>query len=114
EADAWFQQSDTPGLEGDDGAVGFGVNLPNTAGVRGGVAVKEIERNFNPALGYVVRSDVRDTAFDVGFSKFFSGDTLQRLYAGIDAQRFDLLGGGLQSEQVLFRLIELETHQRDG
>lgn len=114
EADAWLQQSDTPGLVGDDAAFGFGVNLPNTAGMRGGFAVKEIERNFNPALGYVVRSDVRDTAFDVGFSKFFSGATLQRLYAGVDAQRFDWLDGGLQSEQVLFRLIELETHQRDG
>jgi hypothetical protein len=114
EADAWMQQSDTPGRVGDDGAFGFGVNLPNTAGMRGGISVKEIERNFNPALGYVVRSDVRDTAFDVGFSKFFSGATLQRLFTGIDAQRFDLLDGGLQSEQFLFRLAELETHQRDG
>jgi hypothetical protein len=114
EGDAWFQQSETPGLEGEDGAFGFGLSLPNTAGMRGGIAVKEIERNFNPALGFINRGDVRDTAFDAGFTKFFSGDTLQRLYAGVDAQRFDLLGGGLQSEQILFRLIELETHQREA
>ena len=38
EADAWYQQSDTPGLVGDDAAFGFGVNMPNTAGFRGGVS----------------------------------------------------------------------------
>ncbi len=115
EADAWYQQSDTPGLAGDDAAFGFGVNLPNTAGFRGGFSLKEIERNFNPALGFISRADVRDTAFDVGYTKFFEGDTLQRMNFGIDAQRFDLLdGGGRQSENIVFRLLELETHTRDA
>jgi len=115
EADAWYQQSDTPGLVGDDAAYGVGVNMPNTAGFRGGFSVKEIERNFNPALGFINRADVRDTAFDVGYTRFYEGDTLQRMNVGLDAQRFDLLnGGGLQSEQVVFKLIELETHTRDA
>jgi hypothetical protein len=115
EADAWYQQSDTPGLLGDDAAFGFGVNMPNTAGFRGGASIKEIERNFNPALGFISRADVRDTAFDVGYTKFFEGDTLQRMNFGLDAQRFDLLdGGGRQSENVVFKLLELETHTRDA
>ena len=114
EADAWYQQSDTPGLPGDDSAFGFGVSSPNTAGVRGGVAVKEIGANFNPALGYINRDGVRDTAFDVGYTKFFSGRTLQKLNFGIDGQRFDLLdGGGRQSDQLVFKLIDLETNARD-
>ena len=115
EADAWYQQSETPGLVDDDAAFGFGVNMPNTAGFRGGFSVKEIERNFNPALGFISRADVRDTAFDVGYTRFFEGDTLQRLNLGLDAQRFDLLdGGGLQSENIVFKLLELETHTRDA
>ena len=114
EADAWYQQSDTPGFVGDDAAFGFGVSLPNTAGFRGGFSVKEVERNFNPALGFISRSDVRDTAFDVGYTRFFSGGTLQRLIVGLDAQRFDLLDGGRQSEQLVFKLIDLETNTRDG
>ena len=93
EADAWYQQSETPGLVDDDAAFGFGVNMPNTAGFRGGFSVKEIERNFNPALGFISRADVRDTAFDVGYTRFYEGDTLQRLNFGLDAQRFDLLDG---------------------
>lgn len=115
EADAWYQQSDTPGLVGEDSAFGFGIASPNTAGVRGGVFVKEIEENFNPALGFISRHGVRDTAFDVGYTKFFSGRTLQRLNFGIDGQRFDLLdGGGRQSDQLVFKLIDLETNARDG
>jgi hypothetical protein len=115
EADAWYQQSDTPGLVGDDAAFGFGVNLPNTAGLRGGASIKEIERNFTPALGFISRADVRDTAFDVGYTKFFEGDTLQRMNFGLDAQRFDLLGGGgRQSENIVFKLLEMETHTRDA
>ena len=115
EADAWYQQSETPGLVDDDAAFGFGVNMPNTAGFRGGFSLKEIERNFNPALGFISRADVRDTAFDVGYTRFFEGDTLQRLNLGLDAQRFDLLdGGGLQSENIVFKLLELETHTRDA
>ena len=115
EADAWYQQSDTPGLVDDDAAFGFGVNMPNTAGFRGGFSLKEIERNFNPALGFISRADVRDTAFDVGYTRFYEGDTLQRLNLGLDAQRFDLLdGGGLQSENIVFKLLELETHTRDA
>ena len=115
EADAWYQQSDTPGLVDDDAAFGLGVNMPNTAGFRGGFSVKDIERNFNPALGFISRADVRDTAFDVGYTRFYEGDTLQRLNLGLDAQRFDLLdGGGLQSENIVFKLLELETHTRDA
>ncbi|HUQ53977.1 MAG TPA: carbohydrate binding family 9 domain-containing protein [Gammaproteobacteria bacterium] len=115
EADAWYQQSETPGLVGDDAAFGIGVNMPNTAGLRGGFAVKEIERNFNPALGFISRADVRDMAFDVGYTKFFTGGKVQRLNAGVDWQRFDLLnGGGRQSDQVVFKLLELETPARDA
>ena len=77
------------------------------------LAVNEIGANFNPALGYVNRDGVRDTAFDVGYTKFFSGRTLQKLNFGIDGQRFDLLdGGGRQSDQLVFKLIVVESGQQ--
>jgi hypothetical protein len=113
EADAWLQQSDTPGLQGDDRAFGYGVSLPNNTGFRGGIAVKEIEANFNPAMGYVNRANIRDTAFDIGFTRFVSSGQLQQIYMGLDAQRVDLLDGGLQSESLVARLLELETNARD-
>ncbi len=113
EADAWFQQSDTAGLNGDDTAFGLGLRSPNSTGVRGGVGYKEVEQNFNPAMGFVNRTNIRDVFGDVGYTHFFGGGPLQTLYTGIDAERIETLGGGLQSESFIFRLLEVEASTRD-
>jgi hypothetical protein len=114
EADAWFQQSDTPGLDGDDASFGFGLRMPNATGLRGRMAYKEVQRNFNPAMGYINRADVRDLTADVGYTHFFGGDVWQTAFAGIDAQRIERLEGGLQSQALVYRLLELQTNTRDG
>ena len=51
ESEAWYQQSSTDGREGNDAAWGIRAWSPNTAGFRGGVGIKQVEANFNPALG---------------------------------------------------------------
>jgi len=114
EGDAWYMQSDTPGLDGDDSAFGFGLSSPNNTGLRGGVGFKEIQANFNPAMGYINRSDIRDYTADIGYTHFFRDSFLQTAFAGIDAQRINVIDGGLQSEAVVLRLLELETNSRDG
>jgi hypothetical protein len=113
EADAWYQQSDTPGLNGDNAAFGIGVRLPNSTGWRGGVAFKEVQKNFNPAMGYINRTDIRDYAGDFGFTRFFTGGILQTVFSGIDFTRTNNISGGLQSEIAQFRLVEAETNTRD-
>ncbi|MES2603859.1 MAG: hypothetical protein V4603_02920, partial [Pseudomonadota bacterium] len=113
EGDAWFQQSDTPGLNGDDAAYGFGLRLPNNTGWRSGLGFKEVQKNFNPAMGYINRTDIRDYYADVGYTKFFQGRFIQTVYAGIDADRINKIDGGLQSEILMFRLLEAETNTRD-
>ena len=113
EADAWFQQSDTETIDGADSAFGIGVQMPNNSGLRGSFGIKEIEANFNPALGFVNRRDVRDTSATLGYTLFTGGDFLQSIYTGIDAQRIDSLDGGLQTEVFLARLVELENNSRD-
>lgn len=84
EADAWYQISDTPGLVGDDASFGFGLRLPNNTGWRSRMAYKEVQKNFNPAMGYVNRSNIRDLTADLGFTYFFGGEFLQSVFAGID------------------------------
>lgn len=112
EGEAWYQVSDTPGLEGDDAAFGVGLRSPNAAGLRGGVGFKEIERNFNPALGYVNRTDIRDYTADLGYTRFFRGARIQSWFAGLDAQFVDGIGGDRQSEVLVYRLSEIETSSR--
>jgi hypothetical protein len=110
QADAWFQRTDTEGLTGEDSAFGLGVRLPNNTGWRGGVVVKQLENNFLPALGFVSRSDVRDTAIDGGYTYFPRTRFVQSMFFGADAQRVSFLDGGLQSEVILGRLLEIRNN----
>jgi hypothetical protein len=114
EGDVWYQQSDTPGLDGDDAAFGFGLRMPNNTGLRSGIGVKEVQRNFNPAMGYVNRSDIRDYTLDLGYTHFFGGEILQTGFSGVQVQRINVLGGDLQSEEVAINLLQLETNTRDN
>jgi hypothetical protein len=100
EAGAWYQRSDTPGLEGDDAALGVGVSVPSNAKFRGGLAVREVEKNFNPALGFISRRDVRDYMGHVAYTYRPLGGYWQSVYFGIDGQRIEGLSGGLQSQQI--------------
>ena len=114
EADAWFLQSDTEGLSGDDRAYGLGLGAPNRSGLRWGVATKEIQRNFNPALGYVNRAGVRDRTAGAGYTHFFRGGPFASWFAGIDAQRIEHLDGELQTQVITVTPLEIENRSRDS
>ncbi len=114
ESDAWFQQSETPGLKGEDSAFGIGFRMPKNTGMRAGIGYKEVGKNFNPAMGFVNRTNVQDLFGDIGYTHFFArGGFLQSAFSGIDAQRIETIGGGLQSEAIQFRLLEVEANTRD-
>jgi len=113
ESDAWYQVSNTPGLSTDNAAYGFGLRSPNNTGLRAGLGFKEVQRNFNPAMGYINRTNIRDYSADAGYTHYFTNNIFQTAYVGIDAQRINGLDGGLQSEVLAFRLLELEANTRD-
>ena len=113
EADAWFLQSDTEGLSGDDRAFGLGLRAPNRSGLRWGLAAKEVQRNFNPALGYVNRAGIRDRTADFGYTHHFRGGPIASWFATIDAQRIELLDGGLQTQVVTITPLEIDSRSRD-
>lgn len=114
QTDAWYQVSDTPGLSGEDAAYGLAIRMPQTAGVRWRAAFKEVQSNFNPAMGYVNRSNIRDFTADIGYTHFFDSDLLQSVFFGVDAQRIEIIDGGLQSETFSFRLLELQNNANDS
>ena len=114
EGAAWYQQSDTEGLTGKDAAYGASLQLANTEFWRGAVGYKVLEENFNPALGFVDRVGVRNYSLELGYRHRPSNHFLRSIYAGVDAQRFERLGGGLQSQSLNFRLLELENHAGDS
>lgn len=115
QGDFFYQQSDTPGLQGDDASYGFGIRLPQSEGFRTRVGYKVVEENFNPAMGFVNRSNISDLTADLGYTYFFPrGGYLQSAFAGLDMQRIEVLDGDLQSEVLAWRLLELESNSRDS
>lgn len=114
EGNIWYQQSDTPGLDGDDASWGASVSSPNNSGLRGELALKEVQRNFNPALGFVNRTNVRDYTARAGYTHFYDSELFQQSYSGLDVFRGEIISGGLQSQVLKFRLLEMETNSRDS
>ena len=105
EGNLWYQQSDTPGLDGDDASWGASVSSPNNSGLRGELGIKEVQRNFNPALGFVNRTNVRDFTSRLGYTHFYNSDLFQQSYSGLDVFRGEVIDGGLQSQVLKFRLL---------
>ena len=113
EGAAWYQQSSTAGLAGKEAAYGLSLDLVSTEFWRGALGYKVLEENFNPALGFVDRAGVRNYSLELGFRHRPSNRFIRSIYAGLDAQRFERLTGGLQSQSLTFRLLELENHAGD-
>ncbi|MEQ1579966.1 MAG: DUF5916 domain-containing protein [Steroidobacteraceae bacterium] len=108
EAEAWYQQSSTEGVTGDDAAYGLRIGMPNEAGFRAGAGMKVIEQNFYPALGFVNNAGIRDYTFETRYTKRMGG-YLQAAYGTLDVQRIELIEGGLQSQVATLRPLVLES-----
>jgi hypothetical protein len=114
EGAVWYQKSDTEGSDGDDTAFGVSLSSPNAEGFRGGIAYKEIEENFFPALGFVNRVNVSDLTAEIGFTAFPGGDRIRSVFSGIDYQRIETLAGDLQTQAITIRAVELENQNSDA
>ncbi len=114
ESEIWYQQSDTEGVSGDDAAWGLRLQSPNSIGLRGGVGVKEIQRNFYPALGFVNNTGIRDHTAYVGYTRRSDSRLLRTLYSGAELQHIRFIDGGLQTESLKLRALEIETDAGDA
>ncbi|MEE3198159.1 MAG: DUF5916 domain-containing protein [Pseudomonadota bacterium] len=113
EADLWYQQSDTEGIDGEDGAWGAKIRAPNNTGFKGELGVKEVQANFIPALGYINRRDIRDYTFEAGYTYRSRGSGIRSIYGGGAVQRVERLSGGLQSQVASLRLdIQNQTNDK--
>jgi hypothetical protein len=58
EASGWFLTQNRPGVSGGTSAFGLGVELPNDRWF-GGINAREVQADFDPAVGFVARRDYR-------------------------------------------------------
>ena len=113
EGAAWYQQTDTPGFDGDDAAFGVSLGAPNTEGWKGYVDYREIQANFNPAMGFVNQAGVRNLLFEGGYIWRPDSDWLRSVESGISGTRVETLAGDLDYEEVEFEVLELSNFTAD-
>ena len=113
EGAAWYQQTDTEGLDGDDAAWGFSLKAPNTEGWIGSLSFREIQKNFNPELGFVAQEDVRDVLFDASYKWRPESGMFRSITTGMRSQLTDTIAGDLDKRIFYFDAIRLENHTSD-
>ncbi len=111
---AWFQQSDTPGLDGDDAAYGFGFDLSAPDKWSGDAKYIELQDNFNPALGFANRVGIREFDGGVDYAWRPRDRYLRTVFGGVSFTRSErLVDDSLQSESINARIF-LTNHTSDN
>ena len=114
DGDVWYQESATEGVDSDQAAFGVGVRVPTSEGLRGGLEYQEFQANFNPALGFINRSNVSDASASLGYMLRPKSGYLQSWLVGLDVQNLDYLDSGdLQTHALFFRPMVLRNRTGD-
>lgn len=109
----WYQKTDTEGVDRDQAAYGFNLRAPNSSGLKGAIGYKEIQENFNPALGFVNRPGVRDLTVEAGYTLYTQSPAIRKIFSGVDFERIETIAGELQSQYVTLRAVEIERDSGD-
>ncbi len=114
EADVWYQQSDTEGIDSDQAAFGAGVRLPTNEGFRAAFDYREFEADFNPALGFINRRNVSNAKLSLGYMIRPASGYVQSWLMHLDVQHVDRLDtGALQTHGFFIRPIVLRNRTGD-
>ena len=110
---AWYQQSDTEGINSDEQAFGWRVEYPNSERWFAELGQWTIEENFNPAVGFVNRADIVGTKAELGYTftpngKFLRNVTLKSIF-----QNLDNTDGTLESRELVLEPFSVETQSGD-
>jgi hypothetical protein len=112
---AFYQQTDSELLQSQNASYGVGVMYPASQGWRGGYNYKRIEKNFNPAVGFVNQTDVDDHALDFGYRHFMPPrGHVRSVYGGFDGYRANYLDTGELNNQNLGLRFTGQNNKGDG
>jgi hypothetical protein len=90
------------------------VSSPNNTGWRGGVEARQIEQNFDPAVGFVNEPGIRNYSLDIGYRQRYQERILRSVFYGFEGSRVERLDtGDLDRQSLGFRLnIEGSSQER--
>jgi len=108
-----FVMTTKDGVEGTDETFGSWFSFPNYPW-RMGAHWLHTGDDFEPALGFVRRRGGRSVSFHSSYSfKLEDHPIIDDLTVAAAYSRYDLLDGGLDTEGVKLKLIEIRTHEGD-
>jgi hypothetical protein len=114
EVNAWLQESDTEGATDDQSAYGFRFSSPNNTGWRGDFGYSRLGESFEPGLGFLNRPGIQSLNVATQYAHRPREGFIRRIAGGYNAERIELLNGELQSQQVWYQLLELESRWGDS
>lgn len=114
EANAWLQETDEPGVNDNNRAYGFGIGSPNNTGWRGQVSGKQIEENFDPAVGFVNERGVRTLSGELGHRWRFGNARIRQINAGFNTSRTERLDTGMLDRQDSRLNFSIGTSNQDN
>lgn len=111
---AWYQQSSTPGLVGDDRAYGVQANLDTqNNGFGGMLGYTYLGKDFNPALGFVNNTGVEGINFMGNGRRFLLNSKWFRSVNTFMRYNYtqDLATGEMQQQEWFWRMLNFNTHR---
>jgi hypothetical protein len=109
----WYQQSDTEGVRSDEAAYGWKVEYPNSEQWFGELSQWVIEENFNPAVGFVNRSDVAVSKAELGYTFTPNGRWFRNVGFKSIYENFDNTDGELETRELIIKPLVVETQFGD-
>jgi hypothetical protein len=115
ESTAWYQQSDTEGVDTGESAWGVKLSMPTSEGPHADFQYEVIEENFNPALGFVNRTGYERMRVSGGYRFRPEGRPwLRSNQIWLMASQYDNdVTGELESRTLFLRPFRVENHRGD-
>ena len=110
---AWYQQTRTEGLAGDDAAYGAMIGMPNSEGWRGEASFERLEENYFPALGFANRTDIDEYELEFGYTWRPSDSRVRAIYSGVVGEYIEGIESDDQSQEIELRFAEIENQTAD-
>lgn len=113
-ANAWFLHANEPGVANRNNAFGMFVNYPNDRW-SGRFGAREVQRNFNPSVGFVNRRDYRRYQSQLGFSpRPRNHRYIRRFDFGTNVELLTDIENRLLERSVGLTLFNVQFHSGDN
>lgn len=107
----WIQQSDNPGVDGNDSAWYLDFDYPSSDSWYISARVEEVEENFDPRLGFSNRSGARQYFATIGDNHILiNNPLLQKISYSLSGIQYNYLDNGdLQNRNFYLNALTLES-----